>query len=134
MKRVRLNSQIKKAFQGRSRGLTLIEVVIAIAFVGIITIAFLSALSTASTVLIITDDRATAESLARSQMEDIKNQAGLVGSGDLTIPTEYEEAGYSGNFTADPVPLRGAGLQKITIKIYHHDEELVALVGYKLAL
>jgi prepilin-type N-terminal cleavage/methylation domain-containing protein len=131
MEKLILNSQVRKAFQGSSRGFTLIEVVLAIAFVGIITIAFLSALSTASTVLIITDDRATAESLARSQMEDIKSQPDLPGLGDLPLPPQYEEAGYSAVLEADSLR---AGLQKITIRIYRHDEELVALVGYKLFL
>lgn len=130
IKMIRLHSQIRKAFQGRSRGLALIEVLIAIALVGVITIAFLSALSTASTVLIITDERATAESLARSQMEYVKNQSGLQSSRELPIP-EYEQAGYSAKLEAGSLR---TGLQKITIIIYRHGEELVTLVGYKLVL
>ena len=129
---IRLNSRVKKAFQGRSRGFTLIDVMIAIALFGVIAIAFLSALSTASTVLIITDDRATAESLARSQMEYVKNSPKSA-SYEPSIPPAYEEAGYSANITASNVPSR-AGLQKITIRIDRHDEELVTLVGYKLFL
>jgi prepilin-type N-terminal cleavage/methylation domain-containing protein len=128
MKRIRLNSQVRKAFQGRSRGFTLIDVMIAIALIGIIAIAFLSALSTASTVLIITDERATAESLARSQMEDIKNQPKSA-TYPSTIPPAYEEAGY--NATID-TNLLNEGLQKITIIIDHDGEELVTLVGYKV--
>lgn len=129
---IRLNSRVKKAFQGRSRGFTLIEVVIAIALVGVIAIAFLSALSTASTVLIIADERATAESLARSQMEYVKNSPKSA-SYPPSIPPGYEEAGYSANITTSNVPLR-TGLQKITIRIDRHDEELVTLVGYRLFL
>jgi len=128
MKRVRLNSRVRKAFQGRSRGFTLIEVVIAIALVGIISIAFLSALSNASTILIITDERATAESLARSQMEYVKNEPKSA-TYPSTIPDAYQEAGYSANITAD---LLKVGIQKITIIIAHDDEELVTLVGYKV--
>ena len=74
MKRVRLNSKVRKAFQGSSRGIGLIEVLITLAILGTIAIAFLSGLSTASMALIIADERATAESLARSQMEYVKNQ------------------------------------------------------------
>jgi len=132
MKKLILNSRVRKAFQGRSRGLALIEVLIAIALVGVITIAFLSALSTASTVLIIADERATAESLARSQMENIKNQPKQE-TYPSSIPPAYEEAGYSANITTGEVPSR-AGLQKITIIIDRHGEELVTLVGYKLFL
>jgi len=74
MKRLRLNSRARRAWQGGSRGFTLIEVTIAIALLGIIAVTILTALSTASVALIIADRRATAESLARSQMEYVKNQ------------------------------------------------------------
>jgi len=86
MKKLRLNSQARKAFQGSSRGFSLIEVVIAIALIGIIAVAVLSALSTASIVLIIADKRATAESLARSQMEYVKNQGYIDYSKELSAP------------------------------------------------
>ena len=74
MKKLRLNSQVRRAFRGRSRGFSLIEVSIAIALIGIVVVGILSALSYASMVLIIADREATAESLARSQIEYVKNQ------------------------------------------------------------
>ena len=85
MKKLRLDSKIRKACQGSSRGFTMIEVVIAIALIGIIGVAVLSALSTASMALIIADERATAESLARSQMEYVKNSP----YDDTSDPLEY---------------------------------------------
>jgi len=132
MKRIRLNSRVRKAFQGRSRGFALIDILIAMALFGVISIAFLSALSTASTVLIIADERATAESLARSQMEYVKNQPKSE-TYPSSIPSAYEEAGYSATITTGDVPSR-AGLQKIIIIIDRHGEELITLVGYKLFL
>lgn len=74
MKKVRLNSKVRKAYRGRSRGFTMIEVVIAMLLLGIIGVAVLTSLSYASTVLIMTDRRATAESLAKTQMEYVKSQ------------------------------------------------------------
>ena len=74
MKKLRLNNRVRKAFQGSSRGFSLIEVSIAIALIGILAVAIMGALSYASTVLIMTDRQATAESLAKSQMEYVKNQ------------------------------------------------------------
>ncbi len=58
----------------KQRGFTLIEVLIALALLGLIAIAFLGALAAASNAIIIADERTTAESLARSQMEYAKNQ------------------------------------------------------------
>jgi prepilin-type N-terminal cleavage/methylation domain-containing protein len=85
MKNLRLSKKVKKTLRGHSRGFTLIEVVIAIALIGLIGVAVLSALSTASLALIIADQRATAESLARSQMEYIKDNSATTYDGNLTI-------------------------------------------------
>jgi prepilin-type N-terminal cleavage/methylation domain-containing protein len=74
MKKLKLSSKVRKAFRGSSRGFSMLEVVIAIALLGIVALSVLTALSTASAALIIADRRATAESLARSQMEFIKEQ------------------------------------------------------------
>jgi len=75
------------------KGFSLIEVMIAIALLGVIGVAFLGALATASNAIFIADERATAESLARSQMEFVKNQVyitaadyelGVPGTGEVT--------------------------------------------------
>jgi len=63
-----------QAFIGSSRGFTLVEVLIALAILGIVAVAFLSALATASTALILADERTTAESLTRAQLEYVKSQ------------------------------------------------------------
>jgi prepilin-type N-terminal cleavage/methylation domain-containing protein len=129
MKRVRLSSKIRKACQGSSSGFTLIEVLIALALVGIIAIAFLSALSTASIALITTDERATAESLARSQMEYVKNlDYDPAGNYTAEIPPEYEDAGYSATIDADELQ---EGLQKITVIVSRDDKEVITLEDYK---
>jgi prepilin-type N-terminal cleavage/methylation domain-containing protein len=58
----------------KQRGFTLVEVIIALALLGIIAIAYLGGLAVASRAMITSDERTTAESLARSQMEYVKNQ------------------------------------------------------------
>ena len=154
MKRVRLSSKIRKACQGSSRGFTLIEVLIAMALVGIIAIAFLSALSTASMALITADERATAESLARSQMEFVKNQPynSAPDGGEAIyqkIPyTEIPDSYTIGSVNRDDEisddvlgipwdsqtnqPLdEDNGLQKIKLVIKHHNEAVITLEGYK---
>jgi len=56
------------------KGTTLIEVLIAIAILGMIAVPFLTALSTSSRALIIADERTTAESLVRGEIEYVKSQ------------------------------------------------------------
>jgi len=111
MKRVRLNSKVRKACQGSSRGFSLIEVAIAIALIGVIAVAILGALSYASMVLIITDRQATAESLAKSQMEYVKNQ-------------EYAEAPNGGVVNYEEIPSTSIP-DGYTICSVNRDDEIV---------
>jgi len=148
MKRIRLNSQVRKAFQGRSRGFTLIEVVIAIALMGTIAIAILGALSSASLALITADKRATAESLARSQLEFVKNQPyidysesghddyDVIDGNPYTVevvvqpidPDTYQPYPYlegDGRFQQDD------GIQQITVTVSRDGKAIITLEGYK---
>jgi len=156
MKKLRLNSQVRKAFQGSSRGFTLIEVVVALALMGIIAITVLSALSTASMALITADKRATAESLARSQMEFVKNQG--YSDPDYSDP-DHEDydvicdviggcpEGYTIEVVVEPIDPdtyepypynegEGAfanddGIQKITVIVSRDDKAVITMEGYK---
>ena len=151
MKRVRLSSKVRKAFQGSSRGFSLIEVLIALALVGIIAIAFLSGLSTASMALIIADERATAESLARSQLEFVKNQkyepaepGGVATYDEITgIPDGYTigSVNRGGNETVEdvlgipwdsennkPVDIDN-GVQKVALVIKHHEKIIYTFIN-----
>jgi prepilin-type N-terminal cleavage/methylation domain-containing protein len=147
MKKLRLDSQARKAFQGSSRGLTMIEVLIAIAILGIISIGFLSALATSSLSVALGDERTVAESLARRQMEYVKNQgynpASVLNNNNPTYQkiSGIPEEGYSiwsvnrtGGVVADIVGIpwdsgnntpvsKDVGLQKIALVIKHKDRE-----------
>ena len=133
MKKLRLSSKVRKAFQSRARGFTMVEIVIAIALIGVIAVAILSALSTASMALIIADERATAESLARSQIEYVKDQEYIDYSDPahedyllITTPEGYE---------IEPVIVEQLqeGLQKITVTVSRDGEVKVTLEDYKRA-
>lgn len=110
------------------KGFGLIEVVIALLLLGIIGVALLSGLATASKALVIADERATAESLARSQMEYVKNQP-YAASYSAPIPQDYVDAGYS--VPPIDVDVIKGGLQKITITIEHQGKQVITLEGYK---
>ena len=153
MKKLRLDSQARKAFPDSSRGFTMIEVLIAIAILGIISIGFLGALATTSLSVGRADERTVAESLARKQMEYVKNQvyqAALTG-GIATyqkisgIPEGYSiwsvastssTVVISANITGIPwdsgnntAVSKDIGLQKISLVIKHEDKEIYTFVN-----
>ena len=74
MSKSRLSNVARRIIGGSSRGMTLIEVVIALALFTIIAITFLSGLTVAARAVFIGDVRTTSESLARTQMEYVKSQ------------------------------------------------------------
>jgi len=127
MKKVRLINRIGKAFRGSSRGFTILEVVIAIALLGIIAVSVLTALSTASVALIIADRRATAESLARTQMEYVKHSPydDVLEDGHpqypldptITLPPSYNVVTTAVRLNQDENPNDDDGIQKITVTV-----------------
>lgn len=115
------------------RGITLVEVLVALALLGLIASAFLMAISTATKAIYIADERTTAESLARSQLEYVKE-----------LPYEYDATEYAidTGLTLGKYSLTVAvywlhfpnddGIQKITVTVQHHDYEVLTLEGYKV--
>jgi prepilin-type N-terminal cleavage/methylation domain-containing protein len=140
------------------KGTTLIEVLIAIAILGMIAVPFLTALSTSSRGIIIADERTTAESLVRSEMEYVKNSPYNSTGFSYEIPATPDNpppwdesrtalddryAGYSVNVTGVPIdPDTGEALssgdkniQNITVRVYHwgEDEPVLTTSTYKIA-
>ena len=74
MKKLNLGVKLTRVWHRPSPGFTLIEVLIALALFAIIAIVFAGGLATASRAVLIADVRTRAESLARTQMESIKEQ------------------------------------------------------------
>jgi prepilin-type N-terminal cleavage/methylation domain-containing protein len=135
------------------KGFSLIEVVIAVALLGIVAIAILLALATGSKAIFIADEQATAESLARTEMEYVRNQeySGAPWAYELpsasppadpptwwdpadphTLPDGYD--GYTVNVSVGTVPLHALddGIQKITVLVYHpYDKMIIKLDGYR---
>ncbi|MCL0084400.1 type II secretion system GspH family protein [Dehalococcoidia bacterium] len=122
------------------RGFSLIEVLVAVALLGIIAAFFLMALSTASRALLMADVRTTGESLARSQMEYVKSQPydGTNNPPQYALLSDNIPDGYAISITAERLDPKGDGtanddgIQKITVTIKHHDEEVIRLEGFKL--
>jgi prepilin-type N-terminal cleavage/methylation domain-containing protein len=76
------------------RGVSLIEVVIAIGLLGIVGVALANGLGGSSKALVVSDERTTAESLARTQMESIKSET-------YDASGNYAKANMPGDYDAD---------------------------------
>ena len=111
------------------RGISLIETVVAVALLGIIGVAFLSALATTSNSRLIADEHASARILAESQMENIKKQTYAFSYAAVPVPADYP--GYSAVIDVDN--LRNGNIQKITVTIRHHDRDIETLESYKVS-
>lgn len=110
------------------RGISLIETIVALALLGIIGVAFLGALATTSTSRLVADEHVSARILAESQMEDIKKQTYAFSYDPVPVSTEYP--GYSA--TVNINNMRNGNIQKITITIKHHGQDIETLEGYKV--
>jgi prepilin-type N-terminal cleavage/methylation domain-containing protein len=151
MKKVRPINKVRKALRGSSRGLTLIEVLIALALFGIISITFAGGLGTASKAVLTADVRTSAESWASTQMESVKSQFYIDYSNPDRDPENYdaiEPEGYEIEVVAEPIDpdthqpypydeTEGAfeqddGIQEITVLVRHDDRTVITLVGYKV--
>ena len=135
------------------KGFSLAEVMISIALLGIVSVAFLSAIGTASKAVLLADEQASAESLARSEMEYVKSQEYSVASPDPwsyelpagTSPTgefpswwnDYPSAlaeGYESYIVivnAEPLYDTDNGIQKITVVVEREDKQVVTLESYR---
>ncbi len=116
-------------------GMTLIETLIAISILAMIATAFLTSMSTAARTTFTVQKMATAEGLAKSQLEYIKLQNYKV-DGDYQKLTGLPP-GYDLEIVAERLNPRGDstvnddGLQKITIVVKYQEDEVFTLEGYK---
>lgn len=126
------------------------------ALLAIMAVAILSGLSTGSRAIFVADERATAESLARSQMEYVKNLAytkapsggeASYANAKVAVPSGYEIRSINRatgedvstniiavpwNSTTGQAAITDAGLQRIKLVIYHHGKSLLTLEDYKV--
>jgi Tfp pilus assembly protein PilV len=143
MKDLRNNAMAREVSISRKNelGITIAETLVALSIFAITSVTFVAALGSNFKVLLMADQRTTAESLAKSQMEAINNAAY-----DSTAPYTYSTitgipAGYSVNIVVALVnPETGSvsatdlGVQKVTVTVtcqQHSPPEVMVLESYK---
>ena len=126
-----------KKLNRNQKGQTLIEVLIAVALLGMIAVAFLGGLVTVFRADIIADERSVAQSLATSQMEYVKSllyEYGASPSYEQTDVPSPDHPGYTISVAAEPLHDPDDGIQKITLIICRDTpKELLTLEGYKVS-
>ncbi|UCD53824.1 MAG: type II secretion system protein [Dehalococcoidia bacterium] len=137
--------RVAKKFKGNEAGFSLVETLVALAILGSIAVVFLSGLATAAKATFIADERATAESITRSQIEYVQSQDYI----DYSVldHEEYEELAldvdsvYSIELTAAPIdpdtgqPLpsdQDDGMQKITVTVQRGEKSVLTVEDYKV--
>ena len=112
------------------KGISLLETVIAVAIMGIIAVAFLSALATTSSARAINDERTAAKILAEGILENIKAEdySPTYDAYDVVDPPEF--AGYTVDVST--AVERNGNLEKITVNVYHKGYHVLTLEGYKI--
>jgi prepilin-type N-terminal cleavage/methylation domain-containing protein len=112
--------------QRGEKGFALLEVLIAIAIIGVVAAGFLAAMNNATQGAQITDRIDTSRVIAQAQMEYIKTQP-FRADGDYGIDTALM-AQYPGYSVSDPTVEnaqdRDGLIQKITVTVIH-DEKIV---------
>jgi len=109
------------------KGISLLETVIAVAIMGIIAVAFLSALATTSSARAMNDERTAAKILAEGIIENIKGED-YSPTYDVVVPPEFP--GYTVNVST--AVERNGNIEKITVSVYHKGHQVLTLESYKV--
>jgi prepilin-type N-terminal cleavage/methylation domain-containing protein len=133
-------SRLISAKDGES-GMTLIEILIALGILAAVAVVFLVGMETSSKAVMVSQNRVTVESLAKSEMEYIKSQT----YDDKNDPPKYGidpnldiPQGYNVSYTAERLDPKGDGtntddgIQKITVTVTHVGEPSITVESYKL--
>jgi prepilin-type N-terminal cleavage/methylation domain-containing protein len=121
----------EKMYQAK-KGLSLLEVVISIAILGILLAGFIPAMMSVTGNTISVDDRQTGINIAESQMEYVK---------ELPFSAIYTSNNISAtypSFTVDPINVnshianRNEDLQSITIIVRKQGKVVARLTGFKM--
>jgi len=115
------------------KGFALLETIVAIAFLGFVAVAFLGGLGTSTKATMTMGERAIAETLARSELEYVRNCTYQYDTEEyevnpmLSIPESW-------NITSpvvEPVHETDDGLQKVTVSVEHNGKTVLSLFTYK---
>ncbi len=123
-------AKLRIAMTSGQEGVGLVETLIAVAILGVTLVVLLTAISTGSIGVATTEERVTAENLARSQLEYTKSQA------YVTAPASYATVtpptGYAVTAAATSIPGGDSSIQQIMVTVTRDGETLLTVEDYKV--
>jgi prepilin-type N-terminal cleavage/methylation domain-containing protein len=109
------------------KGMAILEVLVAVALMGVISVLFLSSAANSANARRQADERVSARILAESIIETVK-KAGYSANYTISIPDEYQN--YTANLTA--AYMDSTDLQRLTVDIFHGDDKILTLEDFKV--
>lgn len=128
-RRIGARGASSSAFRGEA-GVGLAEVLVAVAILGVTLVAFLAALSTGSAGVATTEERVTAQNLARSQLEYTKSLP--YQSAPASYATVTPPSGYSISTQAAAIAGADSAIQEITVTVSRGSKTLATVTDYKV--
>jgi type II secretory pathway pseudopilin PulG len=125
---------LKGWLRDSEKGLSTIEVLLAMVILGVVAVAFLGSAGTGTQATVITREQATAESLIRSQAEYVKSYGYQYDASTYPVnPTLTLPAEWTISTIVEPVHGIDDGLQEVTVSAEQQGETVLEIVIYKVA-
>ena len=125
-----LKAKLREAMAHGQEGVGLVETLVAVAILGVTLVVLLTAISTGSIGVATTEERVTAENLARSQLEHTKSQA--YQAAPASYPTVTVPAGYAVSAEATAISGGDSSIQQITVTVSRDGDTLMTVEDYKV--
>jgi len=116
-------------------GLSLVEVLVALGILAAVGATFMIGLGVASKGSLVSQERVSAESLAKSQMEDTKAQIYVYEATDypvMALPPDLQGQGYAVSVAAQPLHVPDDGIQRVTVTVTRSGRTVFTLADYKV--
>ena len=109
------------------KGNSLIEVIVALALLGCISVLFLGSVVNSSNTRVTADGRASAKILAETVIDSVKKMPYDI-SYNVSVPSAFST--YSANLTV--TSMSNGNIQRLAVVISHLGKEVLTLEGYKV--